>query len=128
MLGVVNRLARGARQEIEAGMSLIASRVVPITLYGRRQVAAEMSFVVDGIDVSTMGARFYGLYLMPPERLDTRLAMRTLIVPAPEYFEGRSVILATARSNYAVTLGHMIDQRPDWRWVTLQVSGKVARS
>ena len=47
-----------------------------------------MSVVVDGIDVSTMGTRFDGLYLMPPSRLDTRLAMRTLIVPASEHFEG----------------------------------------
>ena len=30
-----------------------------------------MGVVVDGIDISTRGARFDGLYLMPPARLDT---------------------------------------------------------
>ena len=95
MLGVVSRLSKKPRDEVEAGMSLIASRVVPVTLYGRRQAQAEMSVVVDGIDISTRGARFDGLYLMPPTRLDTRLAMRTLIIPTSEYFEGRNVILST---------------------------------
>jgi hypothetical protein len=127
MLGVVNRLARRTHRDIEAGMALIADRVVPVTLYARRQAPAEMSFVVDGIDMSTMGARFDGLFPRPPSRLGTRLRMRTLIIPASEHFEGRSVILATARSNYAVTLGHAIDQRADWSWVTIRVSGKASR-
>jgi hypothetical protein len=124
MLGVVSRIAKRARNEIEAGMSLIASRVVPVTLYGRRQAKAEMSFVVDGIDMSTRGARFDGLYLTPPSRLDTRISMRTLIIPTSEYFEGRNVILSTTRSNYTVTLGPAIDQHADWSWVTMQVAGK----
>jgi hypothetical protein len=128
MLGVVNRLARDAHRDLEAGMSMIASRVIPVTLYGRRQAAAEMSFFVDGIDMSTMGARFDGLYLLPPSRLDTRLAVRTLVIPAAEYFDGRSVILATARSNYAVRLGHIIEQRPEWCWVTIRVAGKASRA
>lgn len=128
MLGTVSRIAKGARNRIEAGMSLIASRVVPVTLYGRRKAQVEMSFVVDGIDMSTRGARFDGLYLMPPSRLDTRLAMRTLIIPTSEYFEGRRVILSTRHSNHAVTLGPIIDQRTDWTWATMQVSGKVARA
>ena len=127
MLGVVSRLSKKPRDEVEAGMSLIASRVVPVTLYGRRQAQAEMSVVVDGIDISTRGSRFDGLYLMPPTRLDTRLAMRTLIIPTSEYFEGRNVILSTANSNYSVTLGAVIDQHADWTWATMHVAGKSAR-
>jgi predicted secreted protein len=127
MLGVVSRLSKRPRNEIEAGMSLIATRVVPVTLFGRRQAQADMSVVVDGIDVSTRGARFDGLYLMPPARLGTRLAMRTLIIPTSEYFEGRSVILSTANSNYSVTLGAVIDQHADWSWTTMHVAGKSPR-
>ena len=126
-LGMVSRLVKGANNDVEAGMSLIASRVVPVTLHGRRRAQADMNFVVDGIDISTVGTRFEGLYLMPPSRLDTRLAARTLIIPASEYFEGRHVVLTTAHSNYAVTLGHVIDQRADWSWVTMEVSAKAAR-
>ena len=124
MLGVVSRLSKRPRNEIEAGMSLIATRVVPVTLFGRRQAQADMSVVVDGIDVSTRGARFDGLYLMPPARLDTRLAMRTLIIPTSEYFEGRSLILSTANSNYSVALGASIDEHADSSWTTMHVSGK----
>ena len=63
-----------------------------------------MGFVVDGIDVSTMGARFHGLYLPPPSRPDKPLAVKTLIVPTQEYSEGRSVMLTTGRSVYTVAL------------------------
>jgi hypothetical protein len=74
-----------------------------------------------------MGARFEGLYLMPPSRLDTRVAMRTLIIPTAEYADGRSLFLTTARSTYAVKLRHLVDQRSDWSWVTIQVSAKEER-
>lgn len=127
VLGVVSRLAKGAREEIVAGMSLIANRIVPVALHGRRRAQAEMSFLVDGIDVSTIGARFDGLYLMPPSRLDARLAARTLIIPASEHFDGRNVVLTTAHSNYVVKLGHVIDQRADWSWVTIRVAGKTSK-
>ena len=55
-----------------------------------------MGIVVDGIDVSTIGERFDGLYLPPPSRPDKPLAAKTLIVPTSEYADGRHVILITA--------------------------------
>lgn len=128
MLGVVRRLHKESTSQLEAGMSLIAERVVAVTLHGRRHATEDMGIVVDGIDASTIGARFEGIYLMPPARLDTRLAMRTLVIPASEYFEGRSLILTTARSNYAVTLRSVVDQRADWSWVTIHVSGRGPRT
>ena len=53
----------------------------------------DSGFVVNGIDVSTIGARFDGLYLPPPSRPDKPLAVKTLIVPTAEYTEGRSSML-----------------------------------
>ena len=41
-------------------MSIIADRVVPVTLHAKREAKEDMGFVVDGIDVSTIGARFHG--------------------------------------------------------------------
>ena len=35
------------------------------------------------------------------------------------------MILSTASSNYAVTLGQVIDQRADWCWVAIRVSAKA---
>ena len=128
VLGVVRRLNKVSNDEVEAGMSIIADRVVPVTLHAVRQAKDDMGFVVDGIDVSTMGARFHGLYLPPPSRPDKPLAVKTLIVPTQEYSEGRSVILTTGRSVYTVALRHLVEQRADWSWAAIQIVDKKARN
>lgn len=128
VLGVVRRLNKVSNDEVEAGMSIIAERLVPVSLHAIRQPKDTMGFVVDGIDVSTMGARFHGLYLPPPSRPDKPLAVKTLIVPTQEYSEGRSVILATGRSVYTVALRHLVEQRADWSWCAIQIMQKQARA
>ena len=127
VLGVVRRLNKVSNDEVEAGMSIIADRVVPVTLHAVRQAKDDMGFVVDGIDVSTMGARFHGLYLPPPSRPDKPLAVKTLIVPTQEYTEGRNVILTTGRSVYTVALRHLVEQRADWSWAAIQIIEKKSR-
>ena len=127
VLGVVRRLNKVSNDEVEAGMSIIADRLVPVTLHAVRQAQDDMGFVVDGIDVSTMGARFHGLYLPPPSRPDKPLAVKTLIVPTQEYSEGRSVMLTTGRSVYTVALRHLVEQRADWSWCAIQIVEKKSR-
>ena len=127
VLGVVRRMNKVSNDEIEAGMSIVADRLVPITLHTVRQPKDDMGFVVDGIDISTVGARFVGLYLPPPSRPDKPLAMKTLIVPTQEYGDGRIVTLTTGRSLYKVALRHLVEQRADWSWTTIQVVEKRAR-
>ena len=127
VLGVVRRLNKVSNDEVEAGMSIIADRLVPVTLHAVRQAKDDMGFVVDGIDVSTMGARFSGLYLPPPSRPDKPLAVKTLIVPTQEYSEGRSVMLTTGRSVYTVALRHLVEQRADWSWCAIQIVEKKSR-
>jgi hypothetical protein len=126
-LGVVRRLHKGKNEELEAGMSLIAERAVPVTLRARRAVAEDFGFDVDGVDTAAMGARFAGLYVMPPSATDARLSLRSVIIPTCEHFEGRSLFLSTPRSSYAVTLRHVVDQHADWSWVAIQVSGRAQR-
>lgn len=127
VVGVVRRLNKVSNDEVEAGMSIIADRLVPVTLYAQRQAKDDMGFVVDGIDVSTMGARFHGLYLPPPSRPDKPLTVKTLIVPTQEYSEGRNVILTTGRSVYTVALRHLVEQRADWSWAAIQIVDKKPR-
>jgi len=127
VLGVVRRMNKVSNDEIEAGMSIIADRLVPVTLHTVRQPKDDMGFVVDGIDISTVGARFVGLYLPPPSRPDKPLAMKTLIVPTQEYGDGRIVTLATGRSIYRVALRHLVEQRADWSWTTIQIVEKKSR-
>ncbi|MEP6998678.1 MAG: hypothetical protein ABI900_13585, partial [Betaproteobacteria bacterium] len=115
LLGVVRRLNKVSNEEVEAGVNIIAERVVAVTLAAKRRANEDMGYVInDGLDMSTMGERFEGLYLPPPSRPDKPLAMKTIIVPTSEYAEGRNVLLTTARSVYTVSMRHLVEQRPDW--------------
>jgi hypothetical protein len=127
LLGVVRRLNKISSEEVEAGVNIIAERMVSVTLAAKRRPSEDMAYVVDGLDRSTLGDRFEGLYLPPPSRPDKPLAVKTLIVPTSEYSEGRNVILTTANSVYTVALRYLVEQRPDWSWATIQIVEKIAR-
>jgi hypothetical protein len=127
VLGVVRRLNKVTNDEVEAGVSIIAERVVPVTLNARHEPKDDLGMVVNGIDISTMGARFDGLYLPPPSRPDKPLSVKTLIVPTQEYMEGRQIVLTTGRSLYTIVLRHLVEQRADWSWAAVQIIEKRAR-
>jgi hypothetical protein len=127
VLGVVRRLNKVSTEEVEAGVSIIAERFVPVTLYTKRDPREDLGFVVNGIDVGTLGARFEGIYLPPPSRPDKPLSVKTLIVPTSEYSDGRSVVLMTGRSVYTVALRHLVEQRAEWSWAAIQILEKKAR-
>src|SRR5437016_1293076 len=112
LLGVVRRLNKLSNEEVEAGVNLIAERMVAVTLAAKRRASEDMGYVVNGFDMSTMGERFEGLYLPPPSRPDKPLSMKTLIVPTPEYADGRNVVLTTANSVYTLAFKHLVEQRP----------------
>ena len=124
VLGVVRRLNKVSNDEVEAGVSIIAERLVAVVLHAKREAKEDLGIIVNGIDVSTMGARFDGLYLPPPSRPDKPLAVKTLIVPTSEYVEGRNVILTTGRSVYTVALRQLVEQRAEWSWAAIQIVEK----
>jgi hypothetical protein len=128
LLGVVRRLNKISNEEVEAGVNIIGERMVAVTLAAKRRASEDMGYVVDGLDMSTMGDRFEGLYLPPPSRPDKPLAMKTVIIPTSEYQEGRNILLTTAHSVYTVSLRHLVEQRPDWSWATIQIVEKKARN
>ncbi len=127
LLGVVRRLNKLSNEEVEAGVNIIAERMVAVTLAAKRRASEDMGYIVNGFDMSTMGDRFEGLYLPPPSRPDKPLAMKTVIVPTSEYQEGRNVLLTTAHSVYTVSMRHLVEQRPDWSWATIQIIEKKAK-
>ena len=127
VLGVVRRLNKLSTDEVEAGVSIIAERLVPVTLHARREVKEGMGIVVNGFDASMLGPRIDGLYLPPPSRPDKPLVVKTVIVPTHEYAEGRKVILMTGRSIYTVALRQLVEQRADWSWVAISIIEKLAR-
>ena len=127
VLGVVRRLNKVSTEDAEAGVSIIAERVVAVVLHARRDARDDQGIVVNGIDVSTIGARFDGLYLPPPSRPDKPLAVKTLIVPTAEYAEGRQLVLQTGRSVYTVALRQLVEQRSEWSWAAIQIVEKRAK-
>jgi hypothetical protein len=126
VLGVVRRVVRPTPDRIEAGVSIIASSVIAVALHAKRQAREEMGFVVDGVDVSTVGERFDGLYVPPAPRFD-RPSAKTLVVPSSEYTEGRHIILITTRTVYTVALRESLERRPDWTWVAIDIVERTAR-
>ena len=127
LLGVVRRLNKLSNEEVEAGVNIIAERMVAVSLFAKRKPSESMGYVVDGLDLSTMGERFEGIYLPPPSRPDKPLAIKTVIVPNSEYAEGRNVLLTTTNSVYTVAFRHLVEQRPDWSWATVQIIEKRSR-
>ena len=128
LIGVVRRLNKISPDEVEGGLAIVADNVVPVTLHTRREQKDDSGYVVDGVDVSTIGARFDALYLPPPSRPDKPLMVKTVIVPTAEYADGRSVVLTTGRSVYTIVLRHLIEQRADWSWCAIQIATKQPRS
>jgi len=124
VLGAVRRLNKVSNDEVEAGVSIIADRIVPIIVHARRAAKEDMGMVVNGVDVSMMGSRFDALYLPPPSRPEKPLTVKTLIVPTSEYADGRNLILTTGHSVYTIALRHLVEQRADWSWVAFQIVDK----
>jgi len=120
VLGIVRRLQKRPNGEVEAGIAIVAEQPVAVTLYAKREAKEDMGYVVDGIDLSTLGKRFAGLYLPA----SSPLSIRTLIVPSSEYAEGREVILDSGPSVYTIRLRHVVEQCADWCQVAIQTVAK----
>jgi hypothetical protein len=84
--------------EVEGGLAIIADNIVPVTLYtetrveGRHGLRRQRRRRVDD------RRALRGAVPAAASRPDKPLMVKTLIVPTPEYQEGRNVILTTGRS------------------------------
>ena len=124
VLGAVRRLNKVSNDDVEAGVSIIADRIVPITVHAKRAPKDDLGIQVNGVDVSTIGARFDALYLPPPARPEKPLTVKTIIVPTSEYADGRNLVLTTGRSIYTIALRHLVEQRAEWSWAAFQIIEK----
>lgn len=128
LLGAVRRLNKITVDDVEAGVQIIAERLIAVSLHAKRKTQDDQGYSVDGANLSTVGERFDALYLPPPSRPDKPLAMKTLIIPTSEYANGRQLMLSTGRSIYTVELKHLVEQRPEWSWATVQIIEKRAKN
>lgn len=122
VLGVVCRLCRVSGDSIEAGLSMVAGRVVAATLHTQCAARDDMHIVVDGIDLSAMGVIFRGLYVPPKVGPDTAHHGGTLIVPTSNHDAGRRVVLATGDEVCTVILREPLERAGDWTWTTFEVA------
>ena len=127
MLGAIRRVIKARSDEVEAGVAIIATRIIAVTLHAKTQAREDMGFVVDGVDVSTIGERFDGLYVPPPSRPAKPLAAKTLVIPTSEYIAGRSLVLITGRTVYTVALRDLLEQRHDWSWAVIEIVATAPR-
>jgi hypothetical protein len=127
-LGIVRRLARPTLERIEAGVAIIAARILGVALHAKRQPRDDMGFIVDGVDVSTIGERFDGIYLPPAARPDHPLATKTMIVPTSEYGDGQQIIVITARAVYTVALREALERHPEWTWAAIEIVERASRA
>lgn len=128
VLGVVRRVNKLHNDEIEAGLSVIAERVTAVSLHASRVPRDDLGIEVTGAGPEGLGPHFDALYLPPPSRPDKPLSARTLIVPNHEYRDGRQLVLATGRTVYTIVFRQVVEQRADWTWVALQITGRAPRT
>jgi hypothetical protein len=126
-LGVVRRMVRSATDKVDVGVSVIALRFSAVELHAKRQAREDMGFVVDGIDVSTIGERFDGLYLPPPSRPSKALADKSIVIAASEYAAGRSVVAIAAQVVYTIVLRELIERHGEWCWVAIEIVDRQKR-
>ena len=65
------------------------------------------------------GRRFHGLFLSLQKR-EGEPTVQTLIVPAAEYQVGKRLRMSVAESSQAIAFGHLLEQRLDWTWATIE--------
>ena len=127
LLGVVRRVTRPMTERVEIGVAIVTDHLLTVALHTKRQARDDLGFVVDGIDVSTIGERFDGLFLPSPSLPDRVPGPQSLIIPASEYGAGRQVILVTQRTIYTVALRQVLEQHVDWVWVAIEIVTQSAR-
>jgi hypothetical protein len=127
VLGVVRRMVRSTTDKFDMGVSVIALRFSAVELHAKRQAREDMGFVVDGVDVSTIGERFDGLYLPPPSRPSKALAEKSIVIPASEYAAGRSVVAIAPQAVYTIVLRELIERHGEWCWVAIGIVDRQKR-
>jgi hypothetical protein len=128
VLGIVRRVIRTTSEKLDVGVAVIALRFAAVALHARRHAREDMGFVVDGVDVSTIGERFDGLYLPPPARPQQPLTAKSLVIPASEYAPGRKLAVITGETVYTVVLQEVIERHADWCWAVVEITESAARS
>lgn len=127
MVGVVRRVRHVFHDLVEVGVSILTRRVVAATLHIEQRAREDMHVLVDGVDVSAIGAVFRGLYIPPAQRSD-RMPLGTLIVPTAHHDIGRRAVMAAGDEVQRLILREPIEQHTDWTWTKVIAAPSSVRA
>jgi hypothetical protein len=125
MLGIVRRMKRLTADRAEIGLQVIANNLVGVELSTPKR--ADVDYSVDGEVPTVNSRRFHGLFLSLSKR-NTDTPIQTLIVPAREYQPGKRLRMSVTKSSLSITFGRLLEQQPDWIWVTVESLDHPARA
>ena len=118
MLGLVRRLRRLTTERAEIGLQVIANSLIGVELLEQKKSESD-DYSVDGEATSVNSRRFGALFLSLKKR-ETEPAVQTLVMPPGEYQPGKRLRMATGDSSRRIAFGRLLEQHPDWVWVTVE--------
>ena len=117
-IGIVRRLRRRTADNTELGVEVISRHALTTTV--TPPAARDSGYSVDGVDVSTRGSGFQGLYLSPQEHARF-LPVRSLILPASEFAPGRNLTINVGAEVHDIRLFAPLEQSKDWVWTAFDI-------
>jgi hypothetical protein len=124
-LGIIRRMKRTAADRAEIGLQIIADTISAVDLAEQRKRGAD-EYSIDG-EGTTIDGRRFGALLLSLRARDGEPMVQSLIVPAVEYQAARRYRLATAKTDYSIRFGRLIEQQPDWIWTAIEPLQTTAR-
>ena len=126
MLGIIRRMRRISADRAEIGAQIIADTIAAVGLTEQHKPGST-PYSVDGEGTTINGRSFSALLLTLRAREGDPL-IQSLIVPAVEYQPAKRHLLTTARAEYSIRFGRLVEHQPDWVWTAIEPLDPRART
>jgi len=125
-LGIIRRMKRTAADRAEIGLQIIADTISAVELAEQRKRTAD-EYSIEG-EGTTINGRRFGALLLALRARDGEPMVQSLIVPAVEYQSAKRYRLTSAKTDYSIRFGRLIEQQPDWIWTAIEPLQSGTRS
>src|SRR5512135_221672 len=125
VLCIIRRMKRTAADRAEIGAQIIADTIAAVSLTEQHKGGAA-SYSIDG-EGTTVNGRSFSALLLTLRAREGEPAIQSLIVPAAEYQPAKRHLLSTARAEYSIRFGRLVEHQPDWVWTAIEPLGPRAR-
>jgi len=117
-LGIIRRMKRTSADRAEIGLAIVADTIAAVDVNEQRKRTAE-DYSIDG-EGSTINGRRFGALLLSLRPRDGEPMVQSLIVPGVEYEAAKRYQVSTAKAEYRIRFGRLIEQQPDWVWTAIE--------